>query len=50
MIIIILDVIDADGFENLIIPQYISEGLGWLQERLNKKQLEILPVLTGTAS
>lgn len=38
-----LDVIDADGFEALVVPGYIADGLNWLEERLKKKQIDILP-------
>ena len=38
-----LDVILADGFETLTVPRYIAEGLDWLQDRLRKKQVDILP-------
>ena len=38
-----LDLIDADGFEALTVPYYIADGLSWLEERLKKKQIEILP-------
>jgi hypothetical protein len=39
-----LDVILAEGFDRLTVPGYIAEGLEWLQERLEKKQAEILPM------
>lgn len=39
-----LDVILAEGFDALTVPRYIAEGLEWLQDRLKKKQAEILPV------
>ncbi|BBK29665.1 hypothetical protein STHU_02990 [Allostella humosa] len=42
-----LDVLDAEGFETLTVPGYIAEGLTWLQERLKKKQIEILPPVAG---
>lgn len=38
-----LDVILAEGFDALTVPRYIAEGLEWLQDRLKKKQAEILP-------
>ncbi|WP_379921461.1 AAA family ATPase [Erythrobacter sp. R86502] len=38
-----LDVILAEGFETLTVPRYIAEGLDWLQDRLKKKQVDILP-------
>lgn len=34
-----LDVIAAEGFDGLSVPGYIREGLEWLQQRLEKKQL-----------
>lgn len=37
-----LDILDAPGFENLVVPAYISKGLDWLQKRLKKKQVEIM--------
>ena len=38
-----LDIIDADGFEKLAVPHYIADGLSWLEGRLKKKQIDILP-------
>lgn len=38
-----LDLINAATFETLTVPGYIADGLSWLQERLKKKQIEILP-------
>ncbi len=38
-----LDVLEADGFDRLVVPRYISEGLEWLLVQLKKKQAEILP-------
>jgi hypothetical protein len=38
-----LDILNADTFETLAVPRYIAEGLVWLQERLRKKQIEVLP-------
>jgi hypothetical protein len=32
------------------VPRYIAEGLTWLQERLKKKQIEILPATEGAAA
>jgi len=45
-----LDVLDAETFETLTVPCYIAEGLTWLQERLKKKQIEILPAIKGAAA
>jgi len=42
-----LDVIQAKQFDTLKVPTYIAEGLTWLQERLAKKQVEILPGTEG---
>jgi hypothetical protein len=44
-----LDVLDADTFETLTVPRYIAEGLTWLQERMKKKQIDILPAIEGEA-
>lgn len=38
-----LDVLEADGFDGLVVPRYIAEGLEWLLGQLKKKQVEILP-------
>lgn len=38
-----LDVIEAEGFNDLIVPRYIAEGLEWLLLQLKKKRVEILP-------
>jgi len=38
-----LDVLEADGFDGLVVPRYIAEGLEWLLVQLKKKQAEILP-------
>lgn len=38
-----LDVIEAEGFNNLVVPRYIAEGLEWLLLQLKKKRVEILP-------
>lgn len=39
-----LDIIDAESFESIKVPKYISDGLEWLENRLRKKQAEIMPV------
>lgn len=44
-----LDVIQARQFDTLTVPRYIAEGLEWLQKRLEKKQVEILPKANGAA-
>ncbi|ODU46586.1 AAA family ATPase [uncultured Aquimonas sp.] len=44
-----LDVLMADNFRSLKVPQYIAEGLEWLLEQMKKKQLEILIPATPTA-
>jgi predicted ATP-dependent endonuclease of OLD family len=41
----VLDVINAEKFEEIVAPPYIAEALAWLQERLRKKQAEVMPVL-----
>lgn len=38
-----LDVIEARGFNDLVVPRYIAEGLEWLLLQLKKKRVEILP-------
>jgi hypothetical protein len=43
-----LDVIEAEGFNDLIVPRYIDEGLVWLLAQLKKKRVEILPKVEGT--
>jgi predicted ATP-dependent endonuclease of OLD family len=40
-----LDIIDAEAFSTLTVPNYISEGLCWLEGQLKKKQVEILPLV-----
>lgn len=40
-----LDVLEAEGFEQLAVPKYIAEGLEWLLAQLKKKQAEILPAI-----
>ncbi|ORE86870.1 hypothetical protein ATO7_07517 [Oceanococcus atlanticus] len=37
-----LDVLEADGFDDLVVPRYIAAGLEWLLAQLKKKQVEIL--------
>lgn len=38
-----LDVLSGDGFEDLTVPNYIAEGLGWLEGRLRTNKSDILP-------
>ncbi|MGY4567087.1 AAA family ATPase [Bradyrhizobium sp. USDA 3256] len=38
-----LEVIDAKEFDAIKVPSCIAEGLAWLQSRLEKKQVDILP-------
>jgi hypothetical protein len=45
-----LDVIGAEEFEKFAVPNYIAEGLSWLQEQLSKKQAEIFPRAEKAAS
>ncbi len=44
-----LDVVMADDFNSLKVPQYIAEGLEWLLEQMKKKQLEILATAPATS-
>lgn len=37
-----MNVLGAEGFEDLTVPGYIAEGLHWLEEQLVKKQVELL--------
>lgn len=39
-----LDIIWSKNFKSLKCPQYIGEGLVWLEERLRAKQVEVLPL------
>ncbi len=38
-----LDVLSGDGFEALIVPNYIEEGLKWLEDRLRMNKSDMLP-------
>ncbi|MBT9521306.1 MAG: AAA family ATPase [Dechloromonas sp.] len=44
-----LDVLMADNFSDLKVPQYIAEGLEWLLEQMKKKRVEILTTDPATA-
>lgn len=44
-----LDVLMADNFNDLKVPKYIAEGLDWLLEQMEKKQVEILTTAPATA-
>lgn len=44
-----LDVLMANNFNNIKIPQYIAEGLDWLLEQMKKKQVEVLATAPATA-
>lgn len=44
-----LDVLMADNFKTLKVPQYIAEGLEWLMKQMQKKQVEILTTAPATA-
>ena len=44
-----LEVLMADNFGNLKVPQYIAEGLKWLLEQMKNKQVEILTTAAATA-
>jgi hypothetical protein len=43
-----LDVLMADSFNNLKVPQYIAEGLDWLLEQVKNKQVEVLTTAPAT--
>lgn len=45
-----LDVLMADNFNSLKVPQYIAEGLNWLLEQLKKKQVEVLTTASDTTN
>ncbi|WP_047250435.1 AAA family ATPase [Chromobacterium subtsugae] len=45
-----LDVLMADDFNNLKVPQYIAEGLEWLLDQMQKKQVEIMGTAPATAA
>lgn len=36
------DVLSGDGFEGLSVPNYISEGLKWLEDRLRVRKSDVL--------
>lgn len=38
-----LDIIEAEKFDDIVVPRYIADGLDWLLAQLKKKQVEILP-------
>jgi predicted ATP-dependent endonuclease of OLD family len=44
-----LDVLMADDFNKLKVPRYIAEGLEWLREQMEKKQVEVLTTARATA-
>lgn len=44
-----LNVLGAEGFEDLKVPDYIAEGLQWLEEQLVKKQVEFLALAGAPA-
>lgn len=39
-----LEVLEVEKFEDIVVPDYIAEGLEWLLKQLKKKQVEILPI------
>ena len=41
-----LDILEVKDPEKLVPPTYIREGLGWLEERLKGKHVEVLPPAT----
>lgn len=38
-----LDVLGGEGFEGLTVPNYIAEGLKWMEDRLRTNKSDILP-------
>jgi predicted ATP-dependent endonuclease of OLD family len=44
-----LNVLSAEDFDGLKVPGYITEGLGWLDAQLRKKQVELLSTESGVA-
>ncbi|MEA3642657.1 MAG: AAA family ATPase, partial [Lamprobacter sp.] len=38
-----LNVLDVEKFNDIVVPGYIAEGLKWLLQQLEKKQVEVLP-------
>ncbi|CAN7610528.1 AAA family ATPase [Devosia sp. LjRoot3] len=42
-----LNVLGAEGFETLQVPNYIAEGLAWLEAQMQKKQVEFLAGAEG---
>jgi predicted ATP-dependent endonuclease of OLD family len=43
-----LEILFSESFDTLTVPRYIAEGLTWLQDRLEKKQTDVVP-LAGKA-
>lgn len=37
-----LDILEVKNFDEIVVPEYICEGLEWLLEQLKKKQVEVL--------
>lgn len=42
-----LNVLWSSNFKDLKCPQYIGEGLAWLEDRLRAKQVDLLPLPSG---
>ncbi|HBS25971.1 MAG TPA: ATP-dependent endonuclease [Gammaproteobacteria bacterium] len=42
-----LDVLSGDGFEEITVPNYISEGLQWLETRLRTNKSDVLLKVGG---
>ncbi|MDR3488596.1 MAG: AAA family ATPase [Bradyrhizobium sp.] len=43
-----LDLLEIEKADQLAIPRYIDEGLGWLEKQLRRKQHELLEVVDAT--
>jgi predicted ATP-dependent endonuclease of OLD family len=43
-----LDLLEIEKADQLVIPKYIDEGLGWLETQLRRKQRELLEVADAT--
>lgn len=41
-----LNILDADAFDNIKVPRYISEGLSWIECQIQKKQVDVLSTET----
>ncbi len=43
-----LDLLEIEKADQLVIPRYIDEGLGWLEKQLRRKQRELLEIVDAT--